>query len=138
MTKITTLHGDDNAPTRIERELFEAAFAEPMPQHPTGLPMRLLAEQMVALGVPTIARAQQVIDAAFAPGGFPPLDVGGKPSLQYLIQKHWEDMETMELLALIQKHHPAITIDEVIAELMRQGEQANAEAAALQRYRKQR
>jgi hypothetical protein len=131
---VVALHGVDHAPTRTERELFDRALDKLMVAHPDGLPHRVLAAELVALGVPTVERAKQIIDAHFAPGGLPPLDEGGVPSVQWLIQKHSTDMETMELLALIQKHHPSITVPEIVAELRKQAADAQAEADALQGY----
>jgi hypothetical protein len=73
----------------------------------------------------------QVIEAHFAPCGLEPLQDDGKPSLAGLIQKHAMKLSTAELVAVIQKHHPAVTVAAIHVELMRQADANAAEADAL-------
>jgi hypothetical protein len=84
---IVSLHSEDYAPTRIERELFERAWSK-LWTGEAGLPQSVLAAELVRLGVPTVERAIIIIEAHLAPGGPPPLDEAGKPSLTWLIQRH--------------------------------------------------
>ena len=134
-SEVVPLHGSDYAPTRLERELFERVWAK---CQSTGepIPMTALAAELVALGVPTIDRATDVVAAHFAPGGLPPLDQAGKPSLAWLVQKHASSMAPDELLALILRHHPETTIPDIVAELKRQAALDNAEADALAAHRR--
>jgi antirestriction protein ArdC len=120
---ITPLHGEDHAPTRIERELYKRAWAKLMPPDPLdGVPQHVIAAEMVALGVPTLERAERVINAHDAPGGLPPYE-GGVPSVRWLIYQH-----TVELEALIRRHHPSITITELIYAFEQQALAASAKA----------
>jgi hypothetical protein len=121
---------NDRAPTLIEREILLDATAKFDLR--SELPLSVLAAEMVALGIPTFERAEQIALMHFQPGGPPPVDVSAKPSLAFLIQRYASRLTTPELLMLIQKHHPAITIPEIVAELEQQAESNFAEAAALE------
>ena len=131
ISDIVSLHGVDQVPTRVERELFARAFEKLWKDDV--LPLDVIAAELVELGVPTLGRARDIAMAHFAPGGLPPLQEDGKPSLAWLILKHSSDLTTAELFSLILKHHPAVAIEEIAAELRRQAESNEAEAAALER-----
>ena len=135
--QITPLHGADYPPTAIERELFDAAMVRL--SGVDALPQSRLAAELVALGVPTMDRAVLIIEAHFAPGGCPPFDDGSDAQrLCWLIQRHQSSLSTQELLALITRKLPAVTVDQIVAELERQAEADASEADALRRYVEQR
>ena len=131
---LVPLHGPDAAPTAWERHAFEQAWDKLDNGEP--IAMSDLAGELVRLGVPTTERATLVIEAHFFAGGLPPLDIGGKPSLRWLIQRYASIITDSKALAdKIWSYHPEATIPEIIAELQRQAAENEAEADALRAYR---
>jgi hypothetical protein len=117
--------------------LFERAWAK-LWNDGEALPVDDLVAQLVALGVPTPERAMQIIEAHFLPGGLAPIEERGKPSIAFLIQKHASTLPTPELLALILKHHPGASLDEIESALRAQAAANFAEADALEAERRRR
>jgi hypothetical protein len=129
---VVALHDEDRVPTPLERELFTRAFDELTRNGTARIPSKHLVDKLVALGIPTAERAMEVIEAHTAlGGGLPPLQEGGKPSLSWLVRKHWEKSPD-ELIARIRKYYPAVEVGEIIAELRKQAAAAQAEAAAME------
>lgn len=126
------LHGEDQPPTRIERKLFKAA-CEKLEVGERVVPVKDLADELVRLGIPTVERAEQIIEAHFAPGGLLPVEKGGKPSLSWLVAKHMDTMSPPEFLARVKRYYPSITITEIIAAAEAHSARIMAEADALQR-----
>ena len=119
-------------PTAHERALFEMVMAKFHDE--TKMPIDQIVIEMVLLGVPTLDRAREVVDAHFISGGFTMLDTAPNPRLALLIAfdaYHATNMTTDEMRELIERTLPAVTIPEVVAELRRQVAFNEAEAQLL-------
>ncbi len=111
----TTLLGEDQVPTRRERELFEKARGTVERRGDGTMRTDDLVAEIVALGVPH-ARAQQILDAYREPGGVPPIN-DGKPTIDWLLRKHFLKLDPIEMMARIARYYPAITPDEISVEI---------------------
>jgi len=113
--------GSYDPATRIERELVQRVLAD----FSSPAPLSAIAAELVAMGISTVERAALLVQMNFAAGGLPETKLG------MLIAQHASEMDTASLVALIDRHVPGATIEQVRSELVRQAEAAKAEARGL-------
>jgi hypothetical protein len=90
------------------------------------VPLSRVTDALEQKGFPSQARAELAVEMVLLPGGPPTTKLG------MIVAKEAARLSTPELFALIKRHCPHTSVEEMVAELRRQGVAQTAEAYALQ------